>query len=141
MAPINPSKQFKVVNIGSEVYSFTAKDGTLMEFPLRDTLVAYTYFEEVEEFCKLYPTDLSVETLTPEALNSILFVAAPIVSTGAQDTIPHGLGKVPVGAVPVALSNAACLNGLYGFVVSTPADDTNIYITATAGLVYTVMAF
>lgn len=85
--------------------------------------------------------DASVQVkLTGAAQEANRFVSAIETGTGAQQSIPHGLGIVPA-QVTLALVGGPAAYSQPVMTQSAPADATNVYVTCTTGWEYQVTAW
>ena len=67
-----------------------------------------------------------------------IFVSDALTGDGSEETIPHSLGRVPAIVLPVVIDNQA--EGDEVLSISSSADATNVYITATTNVIYKVLA-
>lgn len=74
----------------------------------------------------------------PKPLSVPKFQSTVQTGTGSQQSIPHGLGVVP-SLVLVSVYNNDSLTAFS--VVEGSHDATNLYVTATSGISYKVIAF
>lgn len=80
----------------------------------------------------------------PAAAKSVSgkFQSVEETGTGSQQSIPHGLGATPTLVLCAPYDNTASGSTPFTFQIAEGTHDaTNVYVTATSGLKYKVIAF
>lgn len=88
-------------------------------------------------------TDVRVRSIQGNGGSSPLshFLSTVQTGTGSPQTIAHGLGTTPFSVVITPVDTTALGIIASGFSTSYTSDSTNVYVTATSGLQYTVSAW
>lgn len=78
-------------------------------------------------------------SLADALVHSKIFLSSEQTGTGAEQTIPHGLGKTPVVILPFWTGDG---NGAWGafFILEGTHNSTNVLVTVTSGFKYRVLA-